>query len=79
VLCVEQDGKGICKRDCSGDSTGLVDCSWLESTNGVSVMVAVHFDSEKISLNLIDMLKKREYVQLSNPKPSCNYVTYFML
>jgi hypothetical protein len=46
------------KHDCIGDSTGLVDCSWLETTNGVSVMVVVEFDSETISQTYIKTLKK---------------------
>jgi hypothetical protein len=31
VLCVAQDCEEICKRDYTGDSRGLVGCSWWES------------------------------------------------
>ena len=30
VLCVAQDREAICKHDYSGDSRGLVGCSWWE-------------------------------------------------
>ena len=55
VLCVAQDREVICKHDYSGDSRGLVGCSWWESITVVigwwlSNLVATQYHEMNLKL-----------------------------
>jgi hypothetical protein len=59
VLYVAPDHEEICKHDCSGDSTGFVHCSCLESKEDASERVVVNFNSKKYHSNNKTTLKKK--------------------
>ena len=64
VLCVAQDHGEICKHDCSGDRTGLVDCSWLKNKKDASEKVVVNLYSKGYQNKKITTLEKKSQEHL---------------